>query len=79
MTITNLHALEHTTFAGINSPLEQFEVTSLLSLNTPLLGYLNITITNLALYSIIVLFSPFWDFDILISILFINMDFVVSN
>ena len=39
----------------INSPLEQFEVSSLLSLNAPILGYLNISLTNLALYSIIVL------------------------
>jgi len=35
----------------INSPLEQFEVTSLLSFNAPVLGYFNITLTNLALYS----------------------------
>ena len=40
----------------INSPLEQFEVTSLIGLNAPIFGYLNLTITNLALYSILVLF-----------------------
>jgi F-type H+-transporting ATPase subunit a len=40
----------------INSPLEQFEVTSLLGINAPIFGYLNLTLTNLALYSIIVLF-----------------------
>jgi F-type H+-transporting ATPase subunit a len=40
----------------INSPLEQFEVTSLLGLNAPIFGYLNLTLTNLALYSILVLF-----------------------
>ena len=48
----------------INSPLEQFEVTSLLGLNIPLLGYFNFTLTNLGLYSIVVLFlvvsSTFW-------------------
>jgi F-type H+-transporting ATPase subunit a len=38
----------------INSPLEQFEVSNLISINAPLLGYLNITLSNLALYSIIV-------------------------
>ena len=38
----------------INSPLEQFEVTNLLSFNAPLLGYINITLTNLALYSCII-------------------------
>lgn len=40
----------------INSPLEQFEVTSLISLNAPILGYFNITLTNLALYSLLILF-----------------------
>jgi F-type H+-transporting ATPase subunit a len=39
----------------INSPLEQFEITSLIGLNAPIFGYLNITLTNLALYSILVL------------------------
>src|ERR1043165_2431934 len=39
----------------INSPLEQFEVTNLIGLNAPILGYLNITLTNLALYSLLVL------------------------
>lgn len=39
----------------LNSPLEQFEVSSLLSFNAPILGYLNISLTNLALYSILVL------------------------
>jgi F-type H+-transporting ATPase subunit a len=40
----------------INSPLEQFEVSSLLGLNAPIFGYLNLTVTNLALYSAIILF-----------------------
>jgi F-type H+-transporting ATPase subunit a len=39
----------------INSPLEQFEVTSLLGLNAPIFGYLNLTLTNLALYSALIL------------------------
>ena len=39
----------------INSPLEQFEVTNLIGLNAPILGYLNITLTNLALYALLVL------------------------
>jgi F-type H+-transporting ATPase subunit a len=38
----------------IFSPLEQFEVTNLISLNAPLLGYLNLSFSNLALYSLIV-------------------------
>ena len=40
----------------INSPLEQFQITSLLSLNAPLFGYINLTITNLTLYSFIILY-----------------------
>lgn len=40
----------------INSPLEQFEVTNLIGLNAPIFGYLNITVTNLALYCVLVLF-----------------------
>lgn len=39
----------------INSPLYQFEVTSLIGITFPILGYLNITLTNLGLYSIIIL------------------------
>jgi F-type H+-transporting ATPase subunit a len=33
------------------SPLSQFEVTSLIGLNAPILGHLNISLTNLALYA----------------------------
>jgi F-type H+-transporting ATPase subunit a len=40
----------------ILSPLNQFEVSSLIGLNAPILGYLNITVTNLALYSCFILF-----------------------
>lgn len=42
-------------FFLINSPLDQFEVFSFLSLHFPLLNYLTIAITNLGLYSIVVL------------------------
>jgi len=40
----------------INSPLEQFEITSLLGINAPIFGYLNLTLTNLALFSLLILF-----------------------
>ena len=40
----------------INSPLEQFEVTSLIGLNAPIFGYFNLTLTNLALYCFLILF-----------------------
>lgn len=38
----------------IFSPLEQFEVVNLISLNAPILGYLNLSLSNLGLYSIII-------------------------
>jgi len=40
----------------ISSPLEQFDITSLLSFNAPLFGYINLSLTNLALYTLL-LFS----------------------
>jgi len=39
----------------INSPLEQFEVLNLISLNAPIFDYFIISLTNLGLYSLIVL------------------------
>lgn len=39
----------------INSPLEQFEVVNLIGLNAPIFGYLNLSLTNLGLYSMLVL------------------------
>ena len=43
------------TYASFNSPLDQFEVTSLISLNAPVLNYLSLSLTNLGFYSILVL------------------------
>lgn len=40
----------------VSSPLEQFEVVSFLNVNLPLLGYLNLALTNLGLYSLLALF-----------------------
>src|SRR6516164_998969 len=40
----------------ILSPLSQFEVSSLIGLNAPILGHLNITFTNLALYTWFIFF-----------------------
>ncbi len=37
------------------SPLDQFEVTNLIGVNAPILGYLNLSLTNLGLYSLIIL------------------------
>ena len=40
---------------AINSPLEQFEVKNLLGFNAPFFGYFHFNLTNLALYSILIL------------------------
>lgn len=40
----------------IRSPLEQFEVISLISIIAPIFGYINITLSNIGLYSILILF-----------------------
>lgn len=51
----------------IHSPLEQFEVNSLLGLQIPVLGYINISLTNLGLYTVIVVY------------LVLSFHFVASN
>ena len=51
-----LKSLINSSSIFISSPLEQFEVTNLISINAPIFGYLNISLTNLGLYSILVLF-----------------------
>src|SRR5215475_8611687 len=40
----------------ILSPLTQFEVSSLIGFNAPILGYFNFNLTNLALYTCFILF-----------------------
>lgn len=39
------------------SPLDQFEVTSLASIQVPLFGYINLSLTNLGLYTIITVYA----------------------
>lgn len=39
----------------IFSPLDQFEVTNLIGINAPILGNLNVSLTNLGLYTVIIL------------------------
>ena len=51
----------------IASPLEQFEVTSLFAINMPILGYVNLSLTNLGLYTILVVF------------LVVSLHFVATN
>lgn len=43
----------------INSPLDQFEIRNLFSVDTPLLANINLSITNIGLYMTIAAFSAF--------------------
>ena len=39
-----------TTYTNIQSPLDQFEIRNLLSIDAPVLGNLHISLTNIGLY-----------------------------
>ena len=39
----------------INSPLDQFEVRTLIGFNAPIFGYVHLNLTNIALYLFIIL------------------------
>jgi len=43
----------------IRSPLDQFEIRNLFSIDTPLLGNINLSITNIGLYLTIAAFVAF--------------------
>jgi F-type H+-transporting ATPase subunit a len=53
--IRNLKFLKNMQSSIIMSPLSQFEVTSLIGLNAPILNYLNLSLTNFGLYTILTL------------------------
>jgi F-type H+-transporting ATPase subunit a len=46
-------------FRTILSPLDQFEIRNLFSVDTPLLGNINLSITNIGLYMTIAAFLSF--------------------
>ena len=47
------------TFEAIISPLDQFEIRNLFSIDTALLGNINLSITNIGLYMTIASFLAF--------------------
>ena len=61
-------------FTSITSPLDQFEIRNLLSLDAPLLGNLHISLTNIGLYLTIGAFLVLTS-----SVLATNYNKVVSN
>ena len=61
-------------FSNIISPLDQFEIRNLISLDAPVLGNLSISLTNIGLYLIIAGYLVFY-----ISLLSNNNEKIVSN
>jgi F-type H+-transporting ATPase subunit a len=69
--MSNIHSIFF-----INSPLEQFEVTSLLSFNTPILGYFtlifpSLNFSNLDFFTSINIFTFYFLFKPLINLILI--------
>jgi hypothetical protein len=61
-------------FISIASPLDQFEIRDLLSLNAPILGNLHLSLTNIGLYLTIATFLV-----LSLNVLATNFNKVVSN
>lgn len=61
-------------FTGITSPLDQFEIRNLLSLEAPVLGNMNISITNIGLYLVLSTFII-----LTASVLATNYNKIISN
>jgi hypothetical protein len=62
------------TYLDIASPLDQFEIRDLLSLNAPILGNLHLSLTNIGLYLTIGAFLI-----LTLNMLATNFNKVVSN
>ena len=61
-------------FTEISSPLDQFEIRNLLSINAPILGNMHLSITNIGLYLTIGTFLI-----LSLNLLATNYNKVVSN
>ena len=61
-------------FLHITSPLDQFEIRDLISLNAPILGNLSLSLTNIGLYLTLGGYLVF-----IISIISTNNNKIVSN
>ena len=66
--------MSKTIFTDIPSPLDQFEIRNLLSIDAPLLGNLHLSITNIGLYLTIGAFIV-----LILNVLATNSNKVVSN
>jgi len=66
--------MSKTIFTDIPSPLDQFEIRNLLSIDAPVLGNLHLSITNIGLYLTIGAFIV-----LILNVLATNYNKVVSN
>lgn len=66
--------MSKTIFTDIPSPLDQFEIRNLLSIDAPILGNLHLSITNIGLYLTIGAFIV-----LVLNILATNYNKLVSN
>jgi F-type H+-transporting ATPase subunit a len=66
--------MSKTIFTDIPSPLDQFEIRNLLSIDAPILGNLHLSITNIGLYLTIGAFIV-----LILNVLATNYNKVVSN
>ncbi len=66
--------MEKLLFTEISSPLDQFEIRNLLSLDAPILSNLHISLTNIGLYLTIGAFIA-----LTLNILATNYEKIVSN
>jgi len=66
--------MSKTIFTDIPSPLDQFEIRNLLSIDAPIIGNLHLSITNIGLYLTIGAFIV-----LTLNILATNYNKVVSN
>jgi len=62
------------TYIEIPSPLDQFEIRDLLSLNAPILGNLHLSLTNIGLYLTVATFLV-----LILNLLATNFNKLVSN
>jgi hypothetical protein len=66
--------MNNTLFNDILSPLNQFEINDLLTIDSPLLGYMHISLTNIGFYLILG-----GIFTLILTLLSTNYNKLISN
>jgi F-type H+-transporting ATPase subunit a len=66
--------MNNTQFKDILSPLNQFDINDLLTIDSPLLGYMHISLTNIGFYLILGAI-----FTLILTLLSTNYNKLISN